>query len=62
MKDPNNPADGTHVVIQNGQRASGPLNAQEAQQEAARRNALNERAGNKVPEGQKATVKQNLFG
>lgn len=62
MNDPRNPADGKHVVIQNGQRVTGNLSAQEAQEEANRRNQLQEQSGQKVPEGQKATVKQNLFG
>ncbi len=62
MNDPRNPADGKHVVIQNGQRVTGALNAQEAQEEAKRRNQLQEQSGQKVPEGQRATVKQNLFG
>jgi hypothetical protein len=62
MNDPRNPADGKHVVIQGGQRVTGPLNAQEALDEAKRRNQLQEQSGQKVPEGQKATVKQNLFG
>ncbi len=59
---PNNPADGKHVVIQNGQRVTGPVSAEEAAQEAARRNKLNEQSGQQVPEGQRARVAQNIFG
>jgi len=33
-----------------------------AEAEALRRNKLAESSGNPVPEGQRATVKQNLFG
>jgi hypothetical protein len=62
MNNPNNPADGKQVVIQGGQRVTGALNQQEAAEEAARRNKLNESAGKPVPEGQKAVVKTNLFG
>jgi hypothetical protein len=59
---PNNPADGKHVVIQNGQRVTGPVSADEAQKEAARRNKLTEQTGQQVPEGQRARVAQNIFG
>jgi hypothetical protein len=62
MATPTNPADGTKVVIQNGQRVTGPLSEQEAETEAKRRNALAESGNKPVPEGKKAQVKTNLFG
>lgn len=59
----NNPADGKHVVIQGGQRVTAPMESKDAAEaEALRRNKLAESSGNPVPEGQRATVKQNLFG
>lgn len=61
-ENPNNPADGKHVVIQNGQRVTGPVSAEEARKEAARRNTVNEQRGQQVPEGQRAKVAQNIFG
>lgn len=62
MQNPTNPSDGTKVVIQNGQRVSGPLSEQEAAAEAIRRNKLAESSGQKVPENQRAQVKTNLMG
>lgn len=63
MNDVNNPADGKHVVIQNGQRVTTPMESKEAADaEALRRNKLAESSGQAVPEAQRATVKQNLFG
>ena len=62
METPANPADGKHVVIQNGQRVTGPTSQQEAQAEANRRNKLAESDGKAVPETKRAQVKQNLFG
>jgi hypothetical protein len=62
MENPTNPADGKHVVIQNGQRVTGPTSQQEAQAEANRRNKLAESSGKPVPENKQAQVKQNLFG
>lgn len=62
MENPRNPADGKHIVIQNGERVTGPMTQQEAETEAQRRNRLAEASGQQVPEGQRAQVKQNLFG
>ena len=62
MQNPSNPADGQKVVIQNGQRVTGPLSEQDAQAEAARRNKLAESTGQPAPEGQRAKVKTNIFG
>lgn len=63
MDNPSNPADGKYVVIQNGQRVTAPVaNQQEAQNEADRRNKLNEGAGQPLPENKRAAVKQNLCG
>lgn len=62
MENPANPADGKHVVIQGGQRVTGPTTQQEAQAEANRRNKLAESTGKPVPENKQAQVKQNLFG
>jgi hypothetical protein len=63
MSNPTNPADGTYVVIQNGQRVTLPTpSQQEAQAEAERRNKLNEGAGQPLPEEKRAAVKQNLMG
>jgi hypothetical protein len=59
---PVNPADGKFVVVQGGQRVTGPMeNQQQAQAEADRRNKLNEGTG-QVKETAPAQVKQNLFG
>jgi hypothetical protein len=58
---PANPADGKFVVIEQGQRVTGPLDTKEqAQSEADKRNKLNEARGQ--TEGAQAKVKQNLFG
>ncbi len=63
MDNVTNPADGKYVVIQGGQRVTAPTgDIAEAQREADRRNKLAESADQPVPEGQQATVKQNLFG
>lgn len=62
MENPTNPADGKHVVIQNGQRVTAPTTQQEAQAEADRRNKVVEGSGQRVPENKRAQVKQNLFG
>jgi hypothetical protein len=61
-ENPVNPADGKHIVIQNGQRVTGPLTQQEAATEAERRNKLVESSSGPVPENKQAQVKQNLFG
>jgi len=62
MQNPANPADGQKVVIQNGQRVTGPLTDAEAQAEAAKRNKLAEAYGANTQEEKRATVKTNLFG
>ena len=63
MKNPNNPADGTFVVIENGQRVTAPvISRPEAEAEATRRNKLAESSTGPVPEARKAAVKQNLCG
>lgn len=63
MENVTNPADGQHVVIQNGQRVTAPMESKAAADaEAARRNKLAESTGTTVPEHQRATVKQNLCG
>ena len=62
MENPTNPADGKHIVVQNGQRITGPVSQQEAQAEANRRNKLAESNGKPVPEQKQAQLKQNLFG
>ena len=56
-----NTADGKKVVIQNGQRVTPAIDEQAAQQEAARRNKLQEAAGQKN-ENSQAQVKTNLYG
>jgi len=61
-ENPANPADGKHVVIEKGQRVTGPLSEQEAQAEADRRNKLAESSGQPQAPGQRAQVKRNLFG
>jgi len=59
----NSNGDGKFVVVQNGQRVTAPTaNQQEAQEEADKRNKLQESAGKAVPENQKASVKRNIFG
>jgi len=60
--DPRNPADGKHVVVQNGQRVTTTMSEAEARAEAARRNQLTEAQGGQVPEAKKAKVVQNLCG
>ncbi len=51
------PQDKTHVVVQNGVRASKTMTQQQAVSEAAKRNkGVNESTG------QKAQVKRNLMG
>lgn len=63
MDNVNNPADGKHVVIQDGQRVTAPMESKEAAEaEAKRRNKLAESSGQSVPETKQATVKQNLCG
>ena len=63
MENVTNPADGKHVVIQNGQRVTAPMESKEAADaEALRRNKLAESTGTTVPENQRASVKQNLCG
>jgi len=62
MSNPQNPADGKHVVIQNGQRASKTMTEEDAQREAKRLNRVNESQGTEATEGQRATVKTNLYG
>lgn len=58
-----NSTDGQYIVIENGQRVTAPTSNQaEAQAEANRRNKLLESKGQPVPENQRASVKQNLFG
>lgn len=58
-----NPSDGQHVVIQNGQRVTAPMESKAAADaEALRRNTLAESSGSTVPENKRATVKQNLCG
>lgn len=49
------------VVVENGQRASGTMSEQQAQQEANRRRQLAENQGAEAP-APKVEVKQNLFG
>lgn len=60
MEKVNNPSDKKHVVVQNGQRVTGCLEAQEAQTIAANMNKLNENVGNSSTG--KAKVVQNLCG
>ena len=62
MSNPQNPADGQHVVIQNGQRATKTMSQEEAQQEAQRLNRISESQGQQVPEEKRAQVKQNICG
>jgi hypothetical protein len=58
--DPHRPKDGQFVVVQVGQKVTGPTTQQEAQQEADRRNKLREAQGH--PTTNPATVKQHLLG
>lgn len=60
-ENPTNPADKTFVVIQSGQRVTGPLPEDAAKIEAERRNQLLEGQG-PAAEAKRAEVKQNLFG
>jgi hypothetical protein len=62
MNNPNNPADGKQVVIQGGQRVTGPLSQQEAEAEVARRTKLMETAQQQIPEDKRPLIKTNLFG
>jgi len=55
-------ADGKHIVVQDGQRVTGPSTQQEAEAEAKRRNQLAESGGKPVPENKQAQVKVNIFG
>lgn len=57
-----NPADETKVIIQNGQRVTGPLSEAEAKTEVERRNKIAESTGKPVPENQRARIKTNLMG
>ena len=62
-KNPANPADGTFVVVQNGQRVTAPMESrQAADAETAKHNQLAESGGKAVPESQRAATKQNLCG
>jgi hypothetical protein len=60
MSNPVNPADGTFVVVEGGQRVTGPQTQAEAEAEAKKRNQVAESQGQ--PEARRAEVKQNLFG
>jgi len=62
MADITNPADGKFVVIENGQRVTAPLEKEQAEAEAAKRNRIAESSGQPVPENRRAQVKQNLCG
>lgn len=62
MENPNNPADGKQVVIQSGQRVTGPLSQHEAESEIARRTKLMESTGKPIPEDKRPLIKTNLFG
>jgi hypothetical protein len=62
MADITNPADGKFVVIENGQRVTAPLEKEQAEAEAAKRNRVAESSGQPVPENRRAQVKQNLCG
>ncbi len=56
-----NNADGKHVVVENGQRASVTMDKAAADLEAAKRKQLHEKSGQKQSEG-KVEVKQNIYG
>jgi hypothetical protein len=58
MAEPKENGDGKSVVVENGQRASGLMSAEDAQKEAAKRKPTNESQG----QGTKVEVKTNLFG
>jgi len=61
MNNATNPADGTYVVVENGQRVTQPTtNKAEAEQAARERNKLAEAKGQQNE--QRAHVKQNLMG
>ena len=63
MNNATNPGDGTYVVIENGQRVSAPSADREtAEQAAQKRKQLEESRKIKLPESQRAAVKQNLMG
>lgn len=55
-------ADGKHIVVQNGQRVTGPTTQQEAETEAQRRNKVMESSGQPISEDKRAKVKVNIFG
>jgi hypothetical protein len=62
-KNPANPADKTFVVVENGQRVTGPLESRDAAEtEARQRNQIAESGSHTVPENRKAKVKMNLCG
>jgi hypothetical protein len=62
MSNPTNPNDGKHVVIENGQRVTVPMEKEQAEAEAKRRNALTEGSVLRKNEANRAQVKQNLMG
>lgn len=63
MSNPMNTADGKFVVIQNGQRVTETIESQrKAQEEADRRNKLNEATGQVADSKKKAVVMRNLCG
>lgn len=63
MENVNNPGDGKFVVVEKGQRVTPALDTKDqAETEAQKRNQMAESAGKPVPEGNRAQVKQNLFG
>lgn len=55
-------SDKTHVVVVDGQRATGSMSEAEAVTEAQKRNKLTEANGNPVPENKQAKVARNLMG
>jgi len=58
-----NSGDGKHVVVQNGQRVTAPLESKEAAEaEALRRNKVVESNGQPLADSKRAHVKQNLMG
>lgn len=59
MAEPKENGDGKFVVVENGQRSSGLMSQEQAQQEAAKRKPTNESAGQPTPT---IEVKQNIFG
>lgn len=58
MAEPKDSGDGKFVVVENGQRASGLMSAEDAQKEATKRKPTNE-SQNPQPH---VEVKQNLYG